>query len=521
VIPAGWTETGTSPVIVNMTSGLAANADFFGQTEGTNSDPTADAGGPYLIQSGDDLTLSGAGSFDPDAGDLISYAWDIDNDGLFDDAVGVSPTLTTAELNTLGLTGGLYTIGLQVTDSFGASATDTASVRINRVPVADAGGPYTVQQGDDVTLSGAASTDPDAALGDSIISYAWDIDNDGEYDDKFGVSPTVTSAELAGFGMTNGAYTIGLQISDSFGGAGTDTATLTVLVDNGNHPPTANADLASAIASQARAINVVANDTDPDAGAVLSVDAASLPALSANGAALSVNGDGTVQYDPTNSAVLQALAANEPLDDTFSYTVKDQFGASSTATVTVHVTGVNNAPVAHNTAAATDEDTAIVITPDVTDVDHGAVISLTSVPAKSALGAVLTKNADGTIGYDPTAAAAIQKLAEGQTANDTFNYTVKDEFGRSSLAQITVLLTGKSDGVIAVDDVTSAAASTAKASASRAMRASSQPCSAAIAAATRPGATPSAATRRPAVRPSRVRRISTSATVRACSRRAA
>src|SRR5215469_10198292 len=63
-------------------------------------------------------------------------------------------------------------------------------------------------------------------------------------------------------------------------------------------------------------------------------------------------------------------------------------------------------------------------------------------------GAVISINPDGTISYDPRAAKAIQALAQGETATDTFTYTLKEaNKGSSSLttATVTVSLTGVSD----------------------------------------------------------------------------
>ena len=52
-----------------------------------NMPPTADAGGSYFVNEGNGITLSAAGSGDSD-GSIVSYEWDLDNDGQYDNASG-------------------------------------------------------------------------------------------------------------------------------------------------------------------------------------------------------------------------------------------------------------------------------------------------------------------------------------------------------------------------------------------------------------------------------------------------
>ena len=89
--------------------------------------------------------------------------------------------------------------------------------------------------------------------------------------------------------------------------------------------------------------DLLANDTDVD-GDVLTVTGVS--ATSANGAALTLNPDGTISYDPTGAADIQALGTGETLTDSFTYTISDGHGGSDSATVSLTVLGVNDAPVA-------------------------------------------------------------------------------------------------------------------------------------------------------------------------------
>jgi hypothetical protein len=92
--------------------------------------PVADAGGPYVTPEGTDVLLSAAGSTPAahaSAGALELYEWDLDNDGDYDDATGVTASFTAVGQD------GIFTVGVKVTDEWGSSDTDTASVTVTNV----------------------------------------------------------------------------------------------------------------------------------------------------------------------------------------------------------------------------------------------------------------------------------------------------------------------------------------------------------------------------------------------------
>jgi glucose/arabinose dehydrogenase/PKD repeat protein len=100
-------------------------------------------------------TLDGSGSSDPEGG-ALTHAWDLDDDGAYDDGdqARVTPTLDA----------GTYPVHLRVTDSRGAIATATVVVTSgNSLPEPVIDGPAAGEQwavGDDLHFSGHA-TDPD------------------------------------------------------------------------------------------------------------------------------------------------------------------------------------------------------------------------------------------------------------------------------------------------------------------------------------------------------------------------
>ena len=177
-----------------------------------NVAPTAEAGGPYLGEVGSAITLDGSGSTDSD-GTIVLYQWDLDNDRQYDDATGATATYSATTV-------GSFTVGLRVTDNDGAQDTDTATIVVapaNVAPTAEAGGPYSGEVGDAITLDGSGSTDSDG----TIVLYRWDLDGDGQYDDATGRAPTFNATAV-------GTFTVGLRVTDDDGVADVDTTSVAV-----------------------------------------------------------------------------------------------------------------------------------------------------------------------------------------------------------------------------------------------------------------------------------------------------
>jgi len=93
----------------------------------TNQPPTAEAGGPYSVEEGGSVVVSGTGN-DPDPDDILTFAWDLDNDGTFE-TPGQQATFSAAVLDGSSS----LTIKVQVTDEGGLSATDEAAVEVSNV----------------------------------------------------------------------------------------------------------------------------------------------------------------------------------------------------------------------------------------------------------------------------------------------------------------------------------------------------------------------------------------------------
>lgn len=132
---------------------------------------------------------------------------------------------------------------------------------------------------------------------------------------------------------------------------------------------------------------------------------------------------------------------------------------SAAKTFTITLTPTNDAPIAVNDRYTTGEDTLLTVnapgllTND-RDVDlPNDTISIATSQTTSTLGAMVGVLPNGQFTYDSRNAAQLQRLVNGETAVDTFTYTVRDTAGLvSNLATVTITVSGNNDNPIAVDD---------------------------------------------------------------------
>lgn len=191
---------------------------------------------------------------------------------------------------------------------------------------------------------------------------------------------------------------------------------------------------------------------------------------------LTLAAGGGYHYQP--GAAAQALPAGATVHDRFSYTIVDAGGATANATITITITGVNDAVYAEADARLIGEDdppldgNAIAGAGpmgggpgDVGDYDpDGDGMTVQGVQA-GATGAVLAGgagapvtggygtlvlHADGSYTYtlDPRA----QPLAAGQSVTDVFSYTVTDSHGSTDTTTLTITIEGTNDAPVAADD---------------------------------------------------------------------
>lgn len=193
--------------------------------------------------------------------------------------------------------------------------------------------------------------------------------------------------------------------------------------------------------------NVLANDIVPDL--VKSVVLVHGPQVGA----LTLNNDGTFSYNPGQA--FNSLGAGETATQTFTYKVTDADGDTSTACVTIKITGTNDAPVAAVDSVTAVEDTAIVI-PAATllanDQDADAHDHLAIQAVGGAVGGSVALNSAGNVVFTPAA---------NFSGDASFTYTVSDGHGGLSQAAVTVHVSAVADAPqLTVHDVTGEAGQT-------------------------------------------------------------
>ncbi|OQK14442.1 RTX toxin, partial [Vibrio parahaemolyticus O4:K55 str. NY3547] len=321
------------------------------------------------------------------------------------------------------------TISASVSDGVNPTASDSDSLVVNRV-------------NDAPTVENAIA---DQELSEDFATYTIDL-NDAFKDSDSALNFSVSGNSNVLVSIENGIATI----SPTADWNGSETLTFTATDPSGESisqtvnftvAPVADivADKATVVEDTPTIINVLSNDTFESTDKVVSLDADNGPK---NGTVI-VNNDGTVTYTPDDNYVGK---------DTFTYVVTSG-GVFESTTVTVNVTPVNDAPVAKDDIATTQEDTAVTIDvlPNDTDVD-GDKLSIQSASVPETQGTV--EIVDGKLVFTP---------AENFNGDAEITYTVTD--GQlTDEAKVTVTVNPVNDAptikVDAVESITEDAVST-------------------------------------------------------------
>ncbi|WP_404837827.1 cadherin-like domain-containing protein [Aeromonas media] len=262
-------------------------------------------------------------------------------------------------------------------------------------------------------------------------------------------------------------------------GTVSQTSTLTITITGTNDAPVLKADVGAvnedAILTVNAASGVLANDSDVDGnalkvtgilngttGTATTVNASGDTVLTNSYGTLTIRADGSYSFN-ANGADAQKLAAGQTAGVVFTYTATDGT-VSQTSTLTITITGTNDAPVLKADVGAVNEDAILTVnaasgvlandsdvdgnTLKVTGILNGTTGTATTVNASgdtvltNSYG-TLTIRADGSYSFNANGADA-QKLAAGQTAGVVFTYTATDGTV-SQTSTLTITITGTND----------------------------------------------------------------------------
>jgi len=235
---------------------------------------------------------------------------------------------------------------------------------------------------------------------------------------------------------TSGVLSFDYTITDGFL---TDSATTQVTVVGLNDPPVANDD-GFTIAANAAPVDLsliaLANDSDPDTGEAARLRISSI--IQPQRGQLLVN---PYRFDPAGQ--FDFLPAGQSTTETILYGISDPSGAVSlTATITVTITGVNDAPTVADITASTGKRSSIniasLIQQAASDPDTGDSFTIAGVGTAGTAGMVSLENDD--VVYNP--AGAFSDLGSGQSAQDSFTYTVRDLTGAEATGTATITING-------------------------------------------------------------------------------
>ena len=358
---------------------------------------------------------------------VLSNDSDKDNDPLIvTKAVATHGTVVINGDNTVTFTpdadfNGVATVTYDITDSRGGTATATLTITVTAVNDAPDSVPLpneTNQDAQTVSVNvGKFFSDRD---GDTLSFTGTGLPAGLSIDPATGI---ITGTIDKNASQPNGGvYSVTITARDPGGLTSSRTFTWTVT----NPAPTAVNDTATTAEDTPATINVLANDTDPDK------DPLTVTSATASNGTVTINPDGTLRYVPN---------ANFNGTDTIIYKISDGNGGTSTASVTVTVTPVNDPPVATNDTAATNEDTPVIIPvlKNDTDIDGDPL----TVTAATAANGTVVRNPDGTITYTPN---------KDFNGTDTITYTISDGKGGTSTATVTVTVAPVNDPPVAAND---------------------------------------------------------------------
>mgnify|MGYP001226117098 CR=1 FL=1 len=302
------------------------------------------------------------------------------------------------------------------------------------------------------TIDVAVSTDEDNAVEVSLSAEEYDGDN---Y--SFAIITDVTSGTTALNGSTvtytpnqdfNGEDTFTFEATDDTGRT-INVATATITVNPVNDAPVAN-DITNQVTDENRMmqLDITLDATDVDG------DALTYNVTSTNNGSVTIN-DNIATYVPNQ---------DWNGEDTFTYVANDGSLDSNTATVTITVNSVEDAPIAYSVTASLDEDTSgstIRIKGDGSDSagsdpdGDDITFIIVSLPSNASIyndaGGGVPDGDALAVGDEITSYYTIYNPTANYFGTDTFTFKTNDGKADSNIATVTVTVNNVDDQATAED----------------------------------------------------------------------
>jgi len=199
------------------------------------------AGGPYKGDEGSPIAVA-AGNLNSLLGLMpgtVRYRWDLNGDGLYDDAQGAMTSVVFYDE-------GLYPVAVQATDLLGRVATDVTNARVRNVPpTVEVGVDLAASETEDIEFL-ATVQDP----GNDVLFYEWDFGDGSRL-----INDTLRPEHSFG---DDGHYVVRLRAWDNDGGVDEDN----LIVSVGNLPPLVNAG-SDQVTNEGQSVSFKGSATDP------------------------------------------------------------------------------------------------------------------------------------------------------------------------------------------------------------------------------------------------------------------
>ncbi len=441
-IDPGASEHGPYDVIITVTDpdGNVTSAPLSWTVNNPVPDPTNDSASTL---PGVPVTINVLGNdVDPDGDSLtVTQAGPSANGSM----VSINPDGTVIYTPVAGFVG-TDTFTYTVDDGNGGTNTATVQVMVDPAPmglVSDPSIPAQTQNDSDTPNAidvSALVSDPE---GKSLTFTVDNLPPGLTLDPVTGIiSGKLDHSASQGGPNSDGVYPLTITTTDPDGGMTTISFTYTAV----NPAPDAQdddliTDEDSTLSGSVFLDNDNGADVDPDGDRIVVTEVNGTPINSGvptslpSGAILTMNADGTYDYNPNGA--FESLGNGQIGTDTFTYQVSDGEGGFDTATVNLTVGGINDAPVAFDDEVTTPEDVPVTFDPRDNDTDvEGDLLTITAIdgisvvaggPSVTVEGGEIALNLDGTLTFTPD---------PDYNGKPSFIYTVRDPDGLTATATV-------------------------------------------------------------------------------------